>query len=195
LKLASGWLADRGWNAKGLVIAGYGLSNGARPLIGLAPGWPLVLALRFLDRVGKGLRTSPRDALIAVSVSEAQRGRAFGFHRGMDHAGAVLGSLLAFSLPAAGLEMHQVFFASVIPGMLAMAVLVFGVKAPEAPPLQAREPLRWGRLDARLRGLILTAGVLALASVPEAFLVLFALDAGVAPVWIPLLWALAALVK
>jgi len=195
LKLASGWLADRGWNAKGLVVSGYGLSNGARPLIGLAPGWPLVLALRFLDRVGKGLRTSPRDALIAASVSGERRGRAFGFHRGMDHAGAVLGPLLAFSLLAAGLEMQQVFFVSVLPGALALAVLIFGFREPEQPALPAPAPLRWNRLDARLKGLILTAGALALASVPEAFLVLFALEAGVAKVWIPLLWALAALVK
>jgi len=81
LKLVAGWLADRGWNQKGLMLGGYGLSNAARPLIGFALGWVLVLSLRFLDRVGKGLRTAPRDAMIATSVSPAIRGRAFGFHR------------------------------------------------------------------------------------------------------------------
>jgi sugar phosphate permease len=81
LKLVSGRLADRGVPAKGLVVGGYALSNLGRPLIGLATGWAAVLLLRFLDRVGKGLRTAPRDALIASAVAPGQRGRAFGFHR------------------------------------------------------------------------------------------------------------------
>ncbi|HKJ22310.1 MAG TPA: MFS transporter, partial [Gammaproteobacteria bacterium] len=87
LKLVAGWLADRGWRHKRLVLGGYLLSNSARPLIGLALGWSWVLALRFLDRVGKGLRTAPRDALIAGAVETHRRGRAFGFHRAMDHTG------------------------------------------------------------------------------------------------------------
>jgi len=74
LKLVSGWLADRGWNAKKLIVGGYTVSNTARPLIGLAMGWDWVLVLRFLDRVGKGIRTAPRDALIASSTDEHMRG-------------------------------------------------------------------------------------------------------------------------
>ncbi|HET20043.1 MAG TPA: MFS transporter, partial [Chromatiales bacterium] len=81
LKLVSGRLMDRGWSAKRLVLGGYGVSNLARPLIGLALGWGWVLLLRFLDRLGKGLRTAPRDALIAGAVDEHQRGWAFGVHR------------------------------------------------------------------------------------------------------------------
>lgn len=98
IKLVSGRLADRGVPARPLLIAGYGLSNAARPLLGLALGWPMVLGLRFLDRVGKGIRTAPRDALIAGAVAAEQRGRAFGFHRSMDHAGAVVGPLAAYAL-------------------------------------------------------------------------------------------------
>lgn len=95
LKVASGVWTDRTQRRKPLVVAGYSLSGMMRPLIGLAVAWPAVLALRFADRVGKGLRTSPRDALIADVTDERARGSAYGFHRAMDHAGAVLGPLVA----------------------------------------------------------------------------------------------------
>jgi len=199
LKLVAGRMADRGWNAKALVIAGYGTSNAARPLIGLALGWWWVLALRFLDRVGKGIRTAPRDALIAGAVPAARRGAAFGFHRSMDHAGAVIGPLLAYALLAAKVPLQQVFYWSVVPGSLVLLLLIFGVRslAPAVLPDAGapREPLRWRLLDVRLRAMIATAAVLAFAAVPEVFIVLWAKDAGLAVVWIPLLWALASLGK
>jgi MFS-type transporter involved in bile tolerance (Atg22 family) len=195
LKLASGWLADRGWNAKGLVVGGYGISNAARPLIGLALGWPWVLALRFLDRVGKGLRTSPRDAMIAAAVPIGIRGRAFGFHRGMDHAGAMVGPLLAFALMGLGFELRQVFFASVIPGIAVLLLLVFGLEHAQPPPPEQVPRLRWHALDPRLRGLVLASGGLALGAVPEAFLVLWATTRGVDVLWVPLMWAAAHLLK
>jgi MFS family permease len=195
LKLAAGWLADRGWNAKRLVVGGYGVSNVARPLIGLALGWTWVMALRFLDRIGKGLRTSPRDAMIAVAVPAALRGRAFGFHRGMDHAGAMIGPLLAFGLLGTGLEMHEVFLASAIPGVIAVLVLAIGVLPPAAMVVEVPPPLHWHDLDARLRGLVVAAGMLALASVPEAFIVLWAIGAGLDIVYVPLIWAAAHFVK
>jgi len=116
LKLVSGRLADRGWNAKRLVVGGYGASTAARPLIGLAFGWTWVLVMRFLDRVGKGLRTSPRDAMIAATTAENLRGRAYGFHRSMDHLGAVIGPLLAFWLLGMGVALGDVFLLSVVPG-------------------------------------------------------------------------------
>ncbi len=81
LKLVSGRLADKGWNHKRMLLGGYDVSNTARPLIGLALGWGWVLVLRFLDRVGKGIRISPWDALAAASTATGMRGRAFGFHR------------------------------------------------------------------------------------------------------------------
>lgn len=195
LKLISGWLADRGWNPKGLVLGGYTVSNTARPLIGLALSWPWVLLLRFLDRLGKGLRTSPRDAMIAGSVSPEVRGRAFGFHRGMDHAGAMVGPLLAFALLEIGLSMQHVFLCSVIPGIAVVALLGLGLRHPPAPPPQTMPPLRWRALDLRLRALILASGGLALANVPEAFLVLWASSRGLQVLWIPLIWAAAHAVK
>jgi MFS family permease len=190
LKLVAGWLADRGWNQKGLVLGGYGLSNAARPMIGFAFGWAMVLSLRFLDRVGKGLRTAPRDALIAASVAPAIRGRAFGFHRALDHSGAVLGPLLAFALLAANVPLRDVFFASVIPGLLVMVLLIFGLPATPAPSSMDSVPrFAWSELDSRLKGLIIAAAALALAAVPDAFLVLWMQAHGFAIAWVPLLWA------
>ncbi|MGK0673880.1 MAG: MFS transporter [Halothiobacillaceae bacterium] len=197
LKLVSGRLMDRGWSAKRLVLGGYGVSNLARPLIGLALGWGWVLLLRFLDRLGKGLRTAPRDALIAGAVEERQRGWAFGVHRAFDHAGAVIGPLLAFALLSMGVALGDVFLWSVIPGVLVVLLLVFGLP-PQAPATLTGTPvapLRWSLLDARLRGLILATAAMALVAVPEAFLVLWAHDRGLDVVWLPLLWAAASGVK
>ncbi|MCG2633528.1 MAG: MFS transporter [Gammaproteobacteria bacterium] len=196
LKLVSGWLADRGWSAKKLVVGGYGVSNTSRPLIGFALGWGWVLLLRFLDRVGKGLRTAPRDALIAASTDRESRGRAFGFHRAMDNGGAMLGPLLAFGLLQWGMTMAHVFMASVVPGALLILLLLFGLKMParvkpEHPPAR----LNWRGLDTRVKALVLASGGLALATTPEAFLVLWAYQGGITIAWVPLLWAAASGVK
>jgi MFS family permease len=196
LKLVAGRLVDRGAGAKRLVFAGYGLANLARPAIGFAALWPLVLLLRFADRIGKGIRTAPRDALIAGAAGAAIRGRAFGFHRSMDHAGAVIGPLLAFALLSRGVPLGQVFVWSLAPGILVMLLLGFGV--PRDAPLAAAGPpplLRWGALDARLRALLIAAGVLALAAVPEVFVVLWARQSGLPLAWVPLVWAAASLGK
>jgi MFS family permease len=197
LKLVSGRLADRGWNTKGLVIGGYALSNTARPLIGLAFGWTWVLVMRFLDRVGKGLRTSPRDAMIAASTDSHLRGKAFGFQRALDHGGAVVGPLLAFVLLGWGIELHNVFLLSVVPGILVLLLLWFGL--PPTPRIAPAEsiavPVGWRGVDARLRALIIAAGGLALATTPEVFLVLWAQARGLEIVWVPLLWAAASAVK
>ena len=196
LKLFSGRMADKGWNHKKLVLGGYSVSNLARPLIGLATGWGGVLLLRFLDRVGKGLRTSPRDALIAESTDPSTLGRAFGFHRTLDNAGAMAGPLCAWYLLQNNMPMERVFLFSLVPGVLVVCLLCFGLKAtPVSVELKNLPPLRWSAIDRRLRGLILATGGLALASAPEAFLVLWATDQGLQITWIPLLWAAASAVK
>jgi len=195
LKLVSGRLADRGVPAKGLVIGGYGLSNATRPLIGFATGWAAVLVMRFLDRVGKGLRTAPRDALIASAVGPDQRGRAFGFHRSMDHAGAVVGPLLAFGLLAAQVDLKHVFLASAVPGALVLALLLFGLPTGRTTVRSTPERFSWHALHGRLKAMIVAAGLLALASVPEVFVVLWATQAGMAVTWVPLVWAAASLAK
>lgn len=196
LKLASGWLADRGWNSKRLVLGGYALSNGVRPLIGVAFGWSMVLLLRFIDRVGKGLRTAPRDALIAGATGPRQRGRAFGFHRSMDHAGAVIGPVVAFFLLSAAVPLPQVFYWSVIPGVLVVLLIAFGVPRDTGRSVATRPPpLRWRTLHAHIRAMVITAGALALGAVPEVFVVLWAAQTGLETRWIPLLWAAASLAK
>ena len=196
LKLVSGWLADRGWNVKKLVVGGYAVSNTARPLIGFALAWSWVMVLRFLDRVGKGIRASPRDALIAATTDRQVRGRAFGFQRALDNGGAMLGPLFAFGLLQWGLSMEHVFMVAFLPGIAVILLLVFGVKVtprvkPEHPPAR----LHWKGLDARVKGLVLASGGLALATTPEAFLILWANQGGITVVWVPLLWAAASGVK
>jgi MFS family permease len=196
LKLVSGRLADRGWSHKGLVVGGYGISNAARPLIGLALGWGWVLALRFLDRIGKGVRASPRDALIAAAAGRSRLGRAFGFHRALDNAGAMLGPLVAFGLLRAGLPLRHVFLWSLVPGVLVIALLLKGLDDTPVSSVAARAArLRWGDLDRRLRGLVLAAGGIALASVPEVFLVLWASARGLDLAGVSLMWAAANGVK
>ena len=191
VKLWSGRLGDRGVGCKRLTVLGYTLSNGVRPLLAVASNWSMVLAIRFTDRIGKGLRTAPRDALLSGTVHHDLRGRAFGLHRAFDHSGAMLGPLLASGLIALGLPLREVFLVSVLPGLLAVALMVVGVRETVQAPLPDTPMLRWRDLHPRLRGLIAAAGVLALASVPDAFLVLYLRQAGMSLFWIPLLWALA----
>jgi MFS family permease len=195
LKLVSGRLADRGVPAKGLVVGGYALSNAGRPLIGLATGWTSVLLLRFLDRVGKGIRTAPRDAFIAGAVGTTERGRAFGFQRSMDHAGAVVGPLLAFGLLSAQADLQHVFLASAIPGALVILLLVLGLPSHQSAVPAVPPRFRWNALHGRLKAMIVSAGLLALASVPEVFVVLWATQSGMSVRWVPLVWAAASLAK
>jgi MFS family permease len=196
LKLLSGWLADRGWRAKRLVLGGYGLSNLARPLIGLATGWPMVIALRFMDRIGKGIRTAPRDAMIAGASTRENRGRSFGFQRSMDHAGAVVGPFLAFALLQSGADLQHVFLASIVPGLAVLLLVAAGVSQASAVERSAKPPtFDWRRLDRRVRSMVLTTGVLSFAAVPEVFVVLRAREVGLEVVWVPLIWAVASAVK
>src|ERR1700724_2609877 len=127
LKLVSGWLSDRLPGRTPLVVIGSGLASLVKPLIGLARSAGQVMAIRVVDRVGKGIRTSPRDALIADSVVPSIRGRAFGFHRAADNTGAVIGPLIAFALLrfGHGIDLRRVFLLTAIPAALSVALLVF----------------------------------------------------------------------
>jgi MFS family permease len=198
LKWASGWWSDRVARRKPLVLAGYALASIVRPLIGLAQSAVQVLGIRVADRVGKGIRTSPRDALIADSVDPAIRGRAFGFHNAADNLGAVLGPLIAFAiLRWEGLPLRTVFLLTAIPGALAVLTLIFGVReVPRTAPsrkdggVDLKAPLG-GRFWAYLGVLLLFT----LGNSTDAFLLLRAGQLGVATSLIPILWALLNLVK
>lgn len=202
LKLASGFISDRVHRRKSWVVGGYLLSNAARPLIGLAVSWPGVLALRFIDRIGKGIRTSPRDALIAESTPMNTRGKAFGFHRAADHAGAVVGPLLAALLIAFfKFDLKTVFILSVIPGLLTVAVLSAGVKETpmEARPAARHEPLRirqaWREMPQTLRRFSMILFLFTLGNSTDAFLLLKAQHLGISVALIPVLWTVLHIVK
>jgi MFS family permease len=191
MKIASGWWSDRVRRRKPLIVAGYSIAAVARPLIGLASSWAQVLFIRFADRVGKGIRTSPRDALLADMVPPGERGRAYGLQRAMDNAGAVGGPLLAaFLLRFVFDDERSVFLLAAVPGILAIAVLVAKVRdAPRGEVPRPALPESGGTLPGRFRAALAIFVVFALASSTDAFLILKAGDTGV-PMWqIPLLWA------
>lgn len=194
LKLFSGVLADRTRSTKSWVVGGYGLAALARPLIAFATSWPLVLALRFADRVGKGLRTSPRDALLALAVSERQRGLAFGFHRAMDHLGAVVGPLLAAWLLAAQVPLREAFLWAALGGAAAVA-LALAVREPAREPVKSSATFRWTwrGLPVSFQRYLLVLALFTLGNSSNMFLLLRARELGFPEYQIPLLWALVAL--
>lgn len=191
LKLFSGVLMDRRGHAKGWVAGGYGLAALSRPLFYLAASWPMVLMLRFADRVGKGLRTSPRDALLAGAVDETRRGLAFGLHRAMDNAGAVIGPLLAAWLLEQGVPLRVVFLWSIVPGMITVA-LALTVKEPPVIPAAKRPSFSWkmkGFPPTYKRYLVVLA-LFTLGNSSNMFLLLRAKELGLPDYQVPLLWAL-----
>ena len=197
LKLYSGIWTDRVNKKKPLVMLGYCLSGLARPLIGLAGSWPFALAIRFFDRVGKGIRTSPRDTLIANATTEESRGRAFGFHRAMDHAGAVVGPIIAtalFTIPNFGIR--NVFLFAAIPAILAILVLWFFVREESKVTVKLnREPLKWGMLNTDFKKLLAGLFLFTLGNSTDAFLLLRLNSVGVEAKYIALLWSLHHVVK
>jgi MFS family permease len=201
LKVASGIWTDRTRRRKPLLVAGYGLSGLMRPLVGLATVWPAVLAVRFADRVGKGLRTSPRDALIADVTEASARGTAYGFHRSMDHAGAVLGPLVAaLLLTAVGLPLRQVFVLAAIPAVAVLVVLLLGVKEPHVQDTAkagaaAKRLAPWTALGPEYRRLLTAVLVFTMGNSTDAFLLLRLNQKGVTAAGIALLWSAHHVVK
>lgn len=197
LKLASGWWSDRVARRKPLVVAGYGIASLIRPLIGLAQSAAQVLAIRVADRVGKGIRGAPRDALIADSVDPSVRGRAFGFHRAADHAGAVVGPLLAFVLLRwGGLDLRTLFLLTAIPGVLAVAAVLFGVReVPRTKPEASRKVDLKAPLGRRFWAFLSVLLVFTLGNSTDAFLLLRAADLGIPAALVPILWAMLHVVK
>jgi MFS family permease len=199
LKLWSGRRSDAlGGRRKGLTLAGYTLSNLARPLLGLAGSWWTVLVLRSLDRVGKGLRSAPRDAMIADATPAGLRGYAFGFQRALDNGGAVGGSLLAAAVLAwSQVSLTQMILLSAIPGFVAVLCLALAVKEAPAPatPPSAPPPLAFSALGRPMRRYLLVLGLFTLARASETFILLLGHERGAPTVELLLLWAVLSLAK
>lgn len=188
LKLGSGWLSDRLGKRKALAVAGYGLSTLAKPFLLLANAWGWVLGVRFADRVGKGIRTAPRDALLSESVDDDRRGLAFGLHRAGDTAGAVLGILIALLVVSqlqgqtATLErgtFNTVVWLSAIPAALAVLVLALGAREVAVPSAGSGATIKSaGSFSRRFKVFMILVVLFTLGNSSDAFLVLRASDLG-----------------
>jgi MFS family permease len=183
LKVGSGLLSDRLGKRKWLAVAGYGISSASKPLLLVATSWGAVLGIRSLDRFGKGVRTAPRDALLAESVLPSTRGLAFGVHRAFDSAGAVVGLLVAFAvvwsaqkgaLALAPETFRLLVLASLVPAFAAVAVLALGAKemGGSKPPSSERRRLPLRGLDPPFRRFLLAVGLFTLGNSSDSFLVL-----------------------
>jgi len=200
LKLFAGYLSDRLAKRKLLVVAGYSVASLARPLLAFAQNWTQVLAIRLTDRIGKGIRTAPRDAMIADTVRIEQRGLAFGFHRAMDHAGAVIGPLVGYLLVILFVanatsptrrEFSRIFIVASVPALIAVLVAIFFMR--EAPVKESHGSeivkLSLRGFDSNFKRFLLVLALFTLSNSSDSFLILRARDAGVSIALIPLLWA------
>lgn len=204
LKLFAGYFSDRRGKRKGFVVFGYVLSSFARPLLAFAGSWYQVLAIRLSDRVGKGIRSAPRDAMIADTVRVEERGLAFGLHRAMDHTGAVAGPVLGYllvmlfavnrNLPTAA-EFTKIFLAASVPAFAAVMVAVFYVRevrhkrTPQDLTNMAPVRVSLRGFDSNFKRFLVIIALFTLSNSSDAFLLLRAQSVGVPVVAIPLLWA------
>src|SRR4030095_9973275 len=207
LKLFSGWWSDRRSKRRPIVLLGYALSSAARPLIAMTTSWTQVLAIRVLDRTGKGLRGAPRDAMLNRLADASSRGRLFGSHRAMDHTGAIVGPIVAtvflYFLPG---QYRLLFALTAIPGALAGGTLFFGEgrDLPRQPDQRDGHQARFDRVERHERptplptSLYVVLGIILLSSVgnsADAFLLLRLSDALGGVTFVPLLWAALHIVK
>lgn len=193
LKLFSGWVSDRFQKRKKLIFFGYALASVTRPFIGFATSALHVLFLRFFDRIGKGVRSSPRDALLSQSCTENERGKAFGFQRAMDHTGAMTGPLIAtFLMTTVTKDLRTIFILSFIPACFCLWILFRGVTdipGPQ-PALRPSLGLQWKSWNKKFKYFLLIISLFTLGNSSDAFLLLRAKDLGVGTAFIPILWFL-----
>jgi len=206
-KLVSGWLSDRLGRRKSLTVFGYSLSTLSKPFLYIASSWAVVLAVRFTDRVGKGIRDAPRDALVADSTADNERGRSFGFHRAMDTAGAVLGialaALIVYLVEREGLQLTWHAFRALVlsgigPAVLAVLILLFfvrekkkGAQRKPGEPATAqpvREAPAKTTLDRRFKLFLLIMVLFTLGNSSDAFLILRAQNLGFSVFWVLILF-------
>jgi MFS family permease len=189
LKVFSGWLSDRMGNRKNLMIAGYAISTLSRPITATAGGWPQMLTARFVDRLGKGIRTAPRDAIISESCDSARLARSFSFHRSMDTMGAVVGPAIAMLVLGFFLNNYTlVFWLSMVPATIAVLIIIFCITEKKKHDAAAQaEPVKLtlAVLDWKGKYFIFIAALFALGNSSDAFLILRAQQVGIATAVIP----------
>ncbi len=193
LKVVSGRISDRMGKRKSLMALGYGISTFSRPLLVLAAGWPMVFGARFMDRLGKGVRTAPRDALLAESAPPFMLGRAFGYHRALDTLGAVVGPAVAWFLQSSlSVGYRTIFLLSILPALLALGTIFRRIE--ETGTGRIREgkypPSSFRRLDGRFYGFLFISALFALGNSSNVFLLLKARQLGMATSTIPLIYLL-----
>ncbi|MEN6519804.1 MAG: MFS transporter [Armatimonadota bacterium] len=196
LRVYAGWLADKFGRPKLLAVCGYGLSSIAKPFLAISTSWLHVFAVRFTDRFGKGIRSAPRDVIIAESAPQEIRGKAFGFHRMMDTTGAVLGPLAAYLILSivkggSGAAYRTVFLWGAVPALLAVAVLFKYVpeKPKEIRPVTPPK-IKWGELSTHLKLFLVVVAVFQIGNSSDAFLILRAKNVGVSVEHVLLIYAL-----
>jgi len=194
LKYFAGAWSDRSNRRKPLVVTGYAMAAASRILIAAATMWPTVLAARLFDRTGKGIRSAPRDALISDVTPREDRGRAFGFHRALDHTGAIIGPLVAIPLlQGFGFTVRQAMTFAVVPGAIGvvmLAILLRETKNDDAKTKEASAPAPTSAsIPSTFRGAITAIALFSLSNSSDAFLLLQAHAAGVSAAMLPLLWA------
>lgn len=200
-RIYSGWLSDRVGKRKFLAVIGYSLSTVVKPVMYIAMSWPLVLAVRFGDRIGKGLRSSPRDALLADSMTAAQRGKGFGLHRAMDTAGAVIGlgiaAAIIYVLQGGGLELslktyQWLVLVGIIPAVLAVLVLFATVREKKKTASARPGPsLKFGAgLDTRFKVFLGIIAVFTLGNSGDFFVILRAQNLGASVIYVTLMLVL-----
>ncbi|MBI4476252.1 MAG: MFS transporter [Acidobacteria bacterium] len=201
LKILSGRLADRSASRRWIVIAGYSISSAVRPFTALAQSWPQVFTIRIADRMGKGVRGAPRDAMLAACAAHDRRGLVYGFHRAMDHTGAIAGPLVAsaflFLYPAG---YRALFGLTIVPGAIAVLLLLFvaeGAGASGRISEAQRQHLLggWSRLPKRFYSFLAVLAIFTLGNSTDAFLLLRFTDLGLSPAWLPIVWAALHVVK
>lgn len=189
LKVFSGWFSDRLGRRKPIVFAGYLTSALSKPLLSAITTWWQALLLRFFDRLGKGVRGAPRDALIADSTSPAKRGRAFGFHRGMDTLGAVVGPLIAFSLIRwLDNDFRKIFLIAAIPAFVSVGLVLLAKERKKRRPVGEPPKLSLKGFSPRFKMLVLALTLFALGNSSDGFLILRAQDLGLSWSLVPLLY-------
>lgn len=189
LKVMSGWLSDKLGKRKSIIFWGYGISVFSRPILATATSWVHVLVYRFTDRMGKGIRTAPRDAIIADSTRKEILGKAFGFHRSMDTIGAIIGPTAAFVLMGVFHDrIESVFWISIIPGLFALFTVYVFVKDLKAGGEAEKPKISLRGFDRRFKAFLIVVMIFTLGKTSDAFLVLRAQDLGVRAGLVPLLY-------